>query len=174
MTERLSVLNELQRGAVDAAVRDYLQLAARELSQTIPVPPIRFDLYGRCAGMFRTRGRHCELRFNPWIFARYYSENLRETVPHEVAHYLVWWQFPRRRTRPHGTEWQAWMAFFGVPATVTFERDLSGLPQRNQRRFLYRCDCGEHRLSTTRHYRQQRGQASYQCRRCGSVLQRGS
>lgn len=173
MSERPPVLDPLQRSAVEAAVRDCLQRASRELGRSIPVPPVRFDLSGRSAGMFRARGRHSELRFNPWIFARYYSENLRETVPHEVAHYLVWWQFPRRRMRSHGAEWQAWMGFFGVPAAVTFDRDISGLPQRRQRRFLYRCDCSEHSLSSTRHYRQERGQASYQCRRCGSPLRRG-
>lgn len=172
MPERAPVLDTLQRGAVDSAVRDYLHLASLELGRSVPVPPVRFDLSGRSAGMFRARGRECELRFNPWIFARYYDENLSETVPHEVAHYLVWWQFPCRRTRPHGAEWQAWMCFFGVEPRVTFDRDISGLPQRRQRRFRYRCDCSEHSLSTTRHRRQERGEARYQCRRCGGPLRR--
>ena len=170
MTARPPVLQELQRREVVAAVHDHLRRAARELGREIPVPPVHFDLSGRSAGMFRVRGRHSELRFNPWIFARYYEENLRETVPHEVAHYLVWWQAPRRRARPHGSEWQAWMAFFGVPAAVTFDRDLRGLPQRRQRRFRYACACTEHQLSAVRHGRQQRGEARYQCRRCGAGL----
>lgn len=167
MTEPLGPTRQAE---VEAAVRDCLRRAARELGRDIPPPAVRFDLSGRSAGMFRAKGRHCELRFNPWIFALYYTENLRETVPHEVAHYLVWWQHPRRRLRPHGRQWQAWMAFFGVPATVTFDRDLQGVPQRRQRRFRYACDCSEHELSATRHGRQQRGEARYQCRRCGSGL----
>ena len=53
---------------------------------------------------------------------------------------------------------------------VTFNRDLSGVPQRRQRTHPYRCACREHQLSSTRHNRVQRRKGEYQCLNCNGVL----
>ncbi|MCB1679993.1 MAG: SprT-like domain-containing protein [Halioglobus sp.] len=132
--------------------------------------PVLFDLRGRAAGMFKAAGGQCWIRFNPWIFSKYFAENLRDTVPHEVAHYIVHAISRGRRVRPHGPQWQALMARFGAAAEVTFDRDLSGVPQRRQRRHPYRCACRVHQVSTTRHNRMLAGTGRYHCRYCDSLL----
>jgi len=131
--------------------------------------PILFDLRGRAAGMFKVVGPRRCIRYNPWIFGKYFEENLRDTVPHEVAHFIVH-EAHGRRAKPHGVQWQALMACFGADAGVTFDLDLDGIPQRRQRTHPYRCDCRTHEVSTTRHNRILKGVGRYHCRFCDGSL----
>ncbi|KZX60618.1 metallopeptidase (SprT family) [Halioglobus sp. HI00S01] len=132
--------------------------------------PVRFDLRGTTAGMFRADGRQREIRYNPWIFAKYWDVNLHGTVPHEVAHYIVHEVYGPRRVKPHGQEWQALMHYFGADPEVTFKLDLEDIPQRRQRTHPYRCDCRDHQISTTRHNRMLKGAGQYLCRYCNGPL----
>ncbi len=132
--------------------------------------PVLFDLSGTTAGMFRLHGRRREIRYNPWIFAKYFEENLRDTVPHEVAHYIIYATFGDQGIKPHGQQWRDLMTCFGADPGVTFNMDLEGVPQRRQRTHPYRCDCRLHELSTTRHNRVQRRRGEYLCRYCDSLL----
>ena len=58
----------------------------------------------------------------------------------------------------------------GAEPAVTCRYDLSGIPQRRQRRFDYSCACTTYAISTVRHNRVQRGKGSYQCRQCRQSL----
>ena len=120
--------------------------------------------------MFKILGKQRVIRYNPWIFAKYYEESLRGTVPHEVAHYIVHEVYPRRGTKPHGWQWRELMARFGADPGVTFDRDLAGVPQRSQRRHRYFCGCQVHEVSTTRHNRVQRRRVRYHCCSCDGLL----
>lgn len=161
--------SEQQREVV-AATHRYIALAGRQLDYRFATIPVHFDLSGRSAGMFRADGRHSWIRYNPWIFSKYYRENLEGTVPHEVAHYIVHELYGLRRVKPHGVQWRRVMQLFGADPEVTFDEDLSGIPQRRQRTHAYRCDCREHALSSTRHNRARRGQGRYHCRYCRGEL----
>ncbi len=152
-----------------AATSTWLQRARALFGLALPEIPVRFDLQGQTAGMYRARGGRREIRYNPLVFAHWYRENLADTVPHEVAHYVVD-VLHGRHARPHGMEWRAVMAAFGVAPKRTCDFDLSALPVRRERRFRYRCGCGEQQLSATRHNRVVRGQTRYRCRTCGQHL----
>ena len=132
--------------------------------------PILFDLRGTSAGMFKMKGDVYQIRFNPWIFAKYFEDNFKDTVPHEVAHYIVHAVYGERRIKPHGWQWQQVMEIFGADPAVTFSQDLSGVPQRRQRTHPYRCVCRKHELSSTRHNRVQRRKGEYQCLHCNGAL----
>lgn len=132
--------------------------------------PVRFDLRGTTAGMFRAHGRQREIRYNPWIFAKYWEVNLEGTVPHEVAHYVVHEVYGYGGVKPHGDEWRALMHYFDADPEVTFKLDLKDIPQRRQRTHPYRCDCRDHDVSTTRHNRMLKGQGTYLCRYCSGRL----
>jgi SprT protein len=137
-----------------------------------PEPLIRFDLRGATAGQAQWRpGSRPVLRFN-LAFARAHPVDfLVQTVPHEVAHLVT--AACHGRTRPHGGEWRAVMAFFGIPnASRCHSYPVVGQPVRRQRRWTYSCRCGSHELSTTRHRRIESGRARYECRRCGAALRR--
>ncbi|MBK6510644.1 MAG: SprT-like domain-containing protein [Haliea sp.] len=96
----------VQQRQVEERTEEYLALAERIFARRFDRIPVLFDLKGRAAGMFKIVGKHRVIRYNPWIFAKYYAENLRDTVPHEVAHYVVHEVYPRRSTKPHGHAWK--------------------------------------------------------------------
>lgn len=120
--------------------------------------------------MYRVTGKNAVIRYNPYIFARYFEHGLEVTVPHEVAHYVTDRVYGLAHVRPHGDEWRAIMRLLDVEPHATARFDLSGLPIRRQRRFAYRCSCDTHELSTCRHNRVKKGKARYHCRRCGAAL----
>ena len=132
--------------------------------------PVLFDLRGRAAGMYRVRNGERVIRYNPYIFTRYFEDNLAQTVPHEVAHYIADAVYGLRNIRPHGQEWKDIMRFFGAGTRATSQYDLEGLPQRKFRHFHYRCHCQSHNLTSRRHNRVERNQARYFCRQCGGRL----
>jgi SprT protein len=155
---------------VVAATERYVQQASEVFGRRFRQVPVLFDLAGRTAGMFKLVGRRGWIRYNPWIFAKYYEENLKDTVPHEVAHYIVHELYGTRGIKPHGRQWRAVMEHFGADQGVTFDLDLEGIPQRQQRTHPYRCGCRVHDVSSTRHNRVLQGVGRYRCRICGSDL----
>jgi SprT protein len=159
-----------QQRQVLAATEGCVHKAGELYGRTFAPIEVCFDLHGTAAGMYRVRRGARHIRYNPWIFARYFDDSLAVTVPHEVAHYVTDCLYGLARVRPHGPEWQAVMRALGASARVTGCYDLRGLPLRRQRRFAYRCDCGSHQLSTVRHNRVQRGEALYLCRQCRKAI----
>jgi SprT protein len=139
---------------------------------------INFRLKGRSAGMYRVRResksrfarQYREIRYNPYIFAKYFDDNFMTTIPHEVAHYISDVVFGLKNIRPHGREWQEIMRFFGADATVTADYDLTGIPVKKQTYITYHCACREHRLTTIRHNRIRKYNYQYLCKHCKSVL----
>ena len=147
-------------------IRQASELFGRKFAEI----PVYFDLRGRSAGMYRVRLGDRAIRYNPVIFSRYFEDNLAQTVPHEVAHYIADVVYGFRNIRPHGPEWKEIMRFFGAETRATSRYDLTGLPLRSHRQFLYSCSCQQHRLTTRRHNRIERNQALYFCKQCGGRL----
>lgn len=159
-----------QQAQVLDKTRATLALAEQEYGRPFAPIPVLFDLRGRCSGMYRVRGKERVIRYNPYIFAKYFSDNLATTVPHEVAHYVSDCLYGLGKIRPHGEEWRGIMQVFKADASRTADYDLSGIPSRRQRYFDYRCGCRHHRLSSRRHNKLARGEVSYHCRQCGESL----
>ena len=166
----IAPINKQQQQQVCDKTRATLALAEREYGQKFPIPPVLFDLRGRCSGMYRVRGKECVIRYNPYIFAKYFEDNLATTVPHEVAHYVSDRLYGLAKIRPHGDEWRQIMAVFKADDSRTADYDLGGIPTRRQRYFDYRCGCQSHRLSIRRHNKLLRGEVVYNCRQCGDSL----
>ena len=163
-------IDSIQRQRVIEETTRYLSMAENLYHRQFNPVPIHFDLSGSSAGMFKIKGKESRIRYNPWLFAKYFEENFNSTIPHEVAHYIVHCRHGLHRVRPHGPEWQAVMAAFGADATVTGDFDLSGIPTRRQRRWRYHCDCREHEVSTRHHNTVRAGRARYACRLCNGEL----
>jgi SprT protein len=163
-------IGKTQQQTVIAASNSYLRRAEDIFGRPFASVGIAFDLSGRCAGMLKVSRDSCQVRYNPWIFAKYFEDNLSNTVPHEIAHYVNYRLYPRRRIRPHGKEWKKLMAAFGADASVTGNYDLTDVPQRPQRRFAYQCQCSEHQFTTRRHNQVQKGSYRYRCRHCSTDL----
>lgn len=148
----------------------YFLIASDFFERTIPVIPILFDLKGRAAGMYKTSRHSRQIRYNPYLFAKYFDENLADTVPHEVAHYVTDMIYGLKRVQPHGNEWRQVMEVFDANPQRTHNFDLEGIPQRIHSRFTYQCNCQSYQLTTRRHNLINNGQRRYFCRSCKSVL----
>lgn len=171
-------IGERERAAAVAEVARWCRRAEQYYGVVLPPPQVLFDQRGRAAGSFRpsrpaTAKRPAEpdtIRFNPWLFAKYWQESLADTVPHEVAHYVVSRCYPQRRLQPHGPQWQAVMVEFGLPTRATGRYDLEGIPQQQRASYPYQCGCRSHQLGAVRHRRVAAGQARYHCRGCRGEL----
>ncbi len=139
---------------------------------------ITFNLRGRCAGMYRIKQRkgrifthrQREIRYNSFIFAKYFDDNYATTIPHEVAHYVSDIIYGLKNIKPHGREWKTIMQAFEADASVTADYDLSGIPLKKQSKFTYHCDCREHQLTSIRHNKINRRKQQYYCKVCKQKL----
>jgi len=163
-------IDTVQEQVVRDVTAACLRRAGKICGRDFPSIPVSFDLSGRAAGMYRVRYGRRGIRYNPYLFAKYFDDGLTATVPHEVAHYVTDLLYGLHNVRPHGVEWQAVMRSLGAEPRATGYYDLTGVPVRRQRRYTYACDCATHRLTTRRHNKVHRGEALYRCRRCGVPL----
>ena len=168
----IAPITRIQQQRVIAATARYITLGGEIFSRQFPLIPIRFDLRGQASGIYQVRGKERLIRYNPWIFSKYFDDNITCTVPHEVAHYLTDLMYGLGKIRPHGEQWKMVMNAFGVDARRTTTYDLSGIPARKYQQFDYRCGCREHLLTSRRHNKVQRRQARYLCNHCGDVLRK--
>lgn len=165
-------LQRLAQQAIDQT-RDLLQQAAPLTGKPLTLPPIRFNLRGKSAGQLRIDPHGaCTIRYNLALLDRHGEAFLRDTVPHETAHYVAY-RLHGRSIRPHGREWQQIMQLFGADPSRCHDYDVSDLGTRRLRTYPYHCGCGTQQLSSIRHNRIARGQR-YLCRRCGEALRPGA
>lgn len=141
------------------------QLAERHFSRCFPRPDVSFALRGKVAGVAHLQSNR--LRFNPNIYQDNREHFLLQTVPHEVAHLLVYHLYGPA-PKPHGTEWQTIMTqLFQRPAQRCHSYQV---PPVWKTLYAYACQCQQHDISPQRHARVQRGY-QYLCRRCRTELQ---
>lgn len=160
-----------QQQQVVALTQHYVMRAGAMFNRTFDSIRVLFNLKGRAAGMYRVKRGQREIRYNPYLFAKYYGDNLATTIPHEVAHYVTDVIYGLSRIRPHGEEWLKVMRMFGADPSRTCCYDLEGIPVRRLQRHPYRCGCELYKLSAQRHRRIQSGRTRYFCRKCGVELQ---
>jgi len=172
--DTIEPINDKQRADVMSATVVCIEKANELLATDIEQIPVRFDLKGRSAGMYRVVGSQRTIRYNPFIFAKYYAENYTTTIPHEVAHYLTDVIYGYANVKPHGREWRTMMQMFGADASVRCDFDLEGIPLRVYRRVRYICCCQVHELTRVRHNRIQNRGARYFCRVCRTALVLGA
>ncbi len=156
------------------AVEDGVETWWRTLAETYPAlarashPRVEWLQRGSTAG--RADLRRWTVAFNRPFLAREdgFRIILPGTVVHELAHLAAYRLYG---SRGHDAAWRSVMAQAGFPPQRTHAMDVTGLPGV-QRRWAYRCGCGEAWLTTTRHNRIQRGERTYYCTRCGQRLER--
>ncbi len=163
-------ITEQQQQQVVEVTLSFIQRASRFYDREFKAIPVLFDLSGRASGMYCVKARKKYIRYNPYLFSKYYNDSLSDTIPHEVAHYISDELYGLRRIRPHGAQWKSIMQLFGVAAKATGNYDLTGIPTRQHKRIDYHCSCDTYQFTTKRHNQVVRGTANYACRKCGEVL----
>lgn len=140
--------------------------AQQRFGVAMPMPEITTDLRGLQAGQaFVEEGR---IRLNGKLLAEHGERFVKDTLPHELAHMVVY-RLYGRRVRPHGREWQAVMELFGANPERCHQYEVQ--PARRVVGYQYHCQCRVHQLSAVRHARVQRG-GRYVCLQCGESLRR--
>ena len=131
-------------------VSRYIRLASQQYHRRFADIDVVFNLRGKTAGIYRVyRDKGLfgkvkrQIRFNPWLFSKYAEDSWRNTVPHEVAHYIADCRYGLANIKPHGVEWQQIMRDFDAVPKVRANYDLTGIPTRNIRRYDYACGCRE-------------------------------
>lgn len=163
-------INQNQQQQIVDCTLGWIDRAGQLMAKPFTPVTVAFDLKGRSAGMYKVRNGSRVIRYNPYLFAKYYQDNLSNTVPHEVAHYVTDCLYGIRNIQPHGAEWVGVMNAFGVEANVTGIYDLDGVPVRRFKQFEYHCGCKIHQLTSRRHNKLIRGAVRYFCRECGNEL----
>lgn len=161
MTDLLPERRALQRLQADVARSNTM------LNRSDPVPQLRFDLRGRCAG--QALPQSWVIRLHAGLLKQHGDSFIDETVPHEWAHLLAYAVYGPR-IRPHGSQWKKIMRLLGCKPEVCHNYAVK--PARKLRHHAYYCGCQSHELSSIRHRRVLAGQA-YVCRKCGEVLKPG-
>jgi SprT protein len=143
-----------------------LEIARQKYSIELPSIEIKFDLKGRTAGMFCWRSELMWFRYNRVLMAGNLAEFLQQTVPHEVAHYVVRYRWGAHPS-PHGPEWKRVMReAFQLRHDRCHTMDVAATQSVLH---VYSCECREHRLSVHRHNKIRRGHR-YNCKLCKAVL----
>lgn len=147
-----------------AKITTCYQQAEQRLNRAFPRPQINFNQRGKAAGSARLQTN--ELRFNPILLQENQQHFITHTVPHEIAHLLVYQIYGR--TKPHGKEWQQIMnQIFDLVAKTTHQYDVSSVKGKT---FTYACQCTEHQLTIRRHNKIVRDNIKYICRFCRQSL----
>lgn len=172
--EIIQPLDNEQQQLVIQETQAYIKQATDLFKVKNATVDITFNLKGRAAGMYRVKrkifSQTREIRYNPFIFSKYFDDNFKTTIPHEVAHYISDLIYGLRNIKPHGREWKEIMQAFNADATVTAAYDLTGIPQRGKTLYTYQCSCREHRIGAIRHNRIKKQGGTYICNLCKQTL----
>ena len=151
--------------AYDAAVikriEEVKQLAEIKFDKKFPVPYVSYALTGRTGGQ-----AHCgkwEIRVNKKLMMENFDEYIRQTIPHEFAHLVVFKQFGN--VKPHGEEWKKVMKVFGLQPKRCHSYVL-GKSRRCPHE--WKCKCQSFFVSRKRHETYLSRPA--RCRKCKGTL----
>ena len=126
---------------VQRKLAETLQLAENYFQRKFPIPTISYDLRGVKAGVAYLQKN--EIKFNRTLLLENSDEFIRQVVPHELAHLIVYQVFGR--VKPHGQEWQAVMTqLFNLPADTCHKFDVENVQGKM---FAYQCKCQTHYLT---------------------------
>jgi SprT protein len=166
----ITPIGSQRRKLIIADTQKYIRQAEDIFSHPFDSVNVLFNLKAQASGMFLACREHRLIRYNPYIFAKHFDYCVSNTVPHEVAHYVMYCLYGPKGTRPHGREWKDLMRKFGAIPSRTNSLDLTGIPIRRHRRHPYTCSCMNHQISSRRHNRIRAGKARYFCRSCKGEL----
>ncbi|MCB1733052.1 MAG: metallopeptidase (SprT family), partial [Halieaceae bacterium] len=65
-------IGQVQQRQVLAATEALVLRSEQLFDRPFERVPVLFDLRGRAAGMFKVVGRRRWIRYNPWIFSKYF------------------------------------------------------------------------------------------------------
>ena len=148
---------------LDQEVERTLTIArTRFPSHSFPDPKVKMDLTGKSAGVFYP-GKQPLLKFNLSLLLNNKEDFIQETVPHEVAHYVV--EVIDPNSKPHGLTWRSIMRLFGIANPQVYHNYEVSNSVRHKRPYIYECPCQRHYFTKRRHNNVRKG-TEYICNVC--------
>lgn len=136
---------------VEEKVLECLCKAEDVFRKTFPMIDISYNLRGTCAGQYcwNVYMGH-SFKFNAVILAENADHFITQTVPHEVAHYIVRSIYGRSET-PHGRVWKDVMSrIFGLDADRCHSYDVSNC-KRKMTKHVWGCGCKDYKVTSQKH-----------------------
>ena len=166
---------ELQKCVFDKVVVFISKFQSGWFGSCIDIPKIKYTLNNRTSGCVSYIGDSAHLNFNMTFLRENKEQFLNQTVPHEVAHYCLWFvnglQYsPSGRRIIHGRDWKRTMRFFGVDPNRCHSYNVTNTKRKTIKRVDYKCNCMHHSLTIIRHNKIVKGKSSYSCNKCHSKL----
>lgn len=117
-------------------------------------PSVSFDNMGRCAGQAINRGGMHSIRLNKQLLCNEYLDQLIDTIRHEIAHLVCY--FNPRLGKGHNAGWKRVAAALGAKPERCHQLPLK--KARRTRKAVYDVNGTEIKLGITVHRRVQAGQ----------------
>ena len=154
------------------------------------IPEIVYKTKGRAAGLagYNCLENRIWIDINPVLLNENPDEVLKQVIPHEVAHCIIYMLYPGElkaavtpwgiratsfRVEPHGYEWQSVMRVFGLDPHRCHRMDTSTVKaiRNGGQEFHYKCLCGiPHKLGIIKHNRISVHGKNYTCNRCRAII----
>jgi SprT protein len=131
-------------------------------NHSFPDPKIKMDLTGKTAGVYCNKPTPL-FRFNLMLLLDNKEDFIHETVPHEVAHFVV--EVIDPSSKPHGVTWQSIMHLFGVDNPQVYHNYEVPAPIRRKQPYVYECPCKQHFFTKQKHNYAKKG-TTYYCTIC--------
>lgn len=154
MSQRIKLMEQ-----VKSKLFELEGIVASWICISLGMPKIKYRLRGEAAGRWNSLTQVID--FNPLLLEMNPVEFIRNTVPHEYAHYVVTWVYGDVAFR-HGQEWQQIMKLFKAPPHITHQYDVSSIEPV----FVWSCSCMEHQLPRKVHKQLLDG-TEFDCNSCG-------
>lgn len=164
--------------AVDDKIKELDKKVKNEYGKSINII-IEYSLNSsRSLGTHQKIGAIHKIRLNPALLNELKQSYIDEVVVHEYCHACVT-EFAGyfrngKRVMPHGPEFKQFCRFFGIvgKSTTNIAKNSKAMKSsgRKTARYPYECGCQVHELTTIRHNKVKRGEATYTCKRCGQKL----
>jgi SprT protein len=151
---------------IDKTIEKFWKIACQHYPQIAKYPPPRwkFAKLGKTAA--RAYDSH-RIEINEILFNENKEDFFAVTIPHEVAHCVVFRAYSERKP-PHGVEWKRVMREFGLKPEIYHSYSIKSTSRL--RIFEYVCECKTWELTSIRHNRILKGQ-EYFCPHCKAVLE---
>jgi SprT protein len=176
LQEKLYV-SQIVRNKVDTVIQDCIFMAEKMFGVGVKVPEVRYDLVGKAAGQAiyrRIGGSAYVIRINPILLNENEEYVINQTIPHEMAHIVVY-QFYHARgidVNGHGKEWKRVMRHFGLEPNRCHNMNVTTvnvLKKRTEYKFKCGCVGNVYVLSKNKYTRWANG-TTYTCRKCNTQI----
>ena len=74
ITESIKPISSHQESIVLSTTDNYISIASEIFAQALQPIPVMFNLRGRAAGMYRVSNNERVIRYNPYIFSKYFDD----------------------------------------------------------------------------------------------------